>query len=76
MGTSPDASNRNSASLRCIVCERVIADDHWFGRFNFGHDRLFVCCPFCMEKFLDHEDVYATKLGVPLPVYRTPAHWS
>jgi|HubBroStandDraft_1064217.scaffolds.fasta_scaffold975061_2 hypothetical protein len=65
MQSNYDATDVGKAPLRCIACERVIPDGKWFARFRLEGSRVAVCRPYCMEKFLDNEDTYATKMGLP-----------
>jgi hypothetical protein len=61
-----DPNAAGQKPLLCVVCNRVIVDGQWFARFKFGSRRVVACRPNCMEKFLDQQEVYAAKLGVPL----------
>lgn len=54
-----DASNPDTDSIHCSVCEKPIINRRWFARLACGDIMVALCSPICVEMF--HEDTLPYK---------------
>ena len=53
-----DATNMDTESVQCIVCEKEITGGKWTARIKHGERMVALCCPLCLETFEANPDIY------------------
>lgn len=57
-----DASNPDSDSVQCAVCEKEIRGGKWFSRISRGTITVALCCPLCTEAFKQKPAPYLRRI--------------
>ena len=57
-----DASNPDTDSVQCAVCEKLITAGHWFSRISHGDYVVALCCPLCTDVFQSNSQPYIRRI--------------
>lgn len=57
-----DATNMDTESVQCVVCEKEITGGKWAARIKHGERTVALCCPLCLETFEANPDTYVRRV--------------
>jgi hypothetical protein len=57
-----DASDIDTAFVRCAVCEKGITNGNWFARIKHGERMVALYCPLCTEVFEGNPHPYIRRI--------------
>lgn len=63
MANPYDASDPDTLSVHCAVCENLITNCRWFARIRHEEWTVALCCPLCTETFERAPHNYARRVA-------------